>query len=74
MTTDAPRARPAAILGDLAMGPYPDYIDDVLATTAQRRQRPAWTFPERWLPMVDIARQPVFAPRIPWRAISSRSC
>ena len=39
------------ILGDLAMGPYPDYIDDVLATTAQRRQRPAWTFPERWLPM-----------------------
>ena len=58
------------ILGDLAMGPYPDYIDDVLATTAQRRQRPAWTFPERWLPMVDIARQPVLAPRLPWRAIS----
>jgi dipeptidyl aminopeptidase/acylaminoacyl peptidase len=40
-----------AILGDLAIGPYPDYIDDVLATTAQRRQRPSWTFPERWLPM-----------------------
>jgi Tol biopolymer transport system component len=58
------------ILGELAMGPYPDYIDDVLATTAQRRQRPAWTFPERWLPMVDVARQPVLAPRMPWRAIS----
>lgn len=58
------------ILGDLAMGPYPDYIDDVLATTAHRRQRPAWTFPERWLPMVDIARRPVLAPRIPWRSIS----
>jgi Tol biopolymer transport system component len=58
------------ILGDLATGPYPDYIDDVLATTAQRRQRAAWTFPERWLPMVDIARQPVLAPRIPWRSIS----
>ena len=58
------------ILGDLAMGPYPDYIDDVLATTAQRRQRPAWTSLERWLPMVDIARQPVLAPRIPWRSIS----
>jgi hypothetical protein len=40
-----------AILGDLAVAPCPDYIDDVLATTAQRRQRPAWTFPERWLPM-----------------------
>lgn len=58
------------ILGDLATGPYPDYIVDVLATTAQRRQRPAWTFPERWLPMVDIARQPVLAPRFPWRAIA----
>lgn len=57
------------ILGDLAMGPYPDYIDDVLAKTAQRRQRPAWTFPERWLPMVDIARQPVLAPRVPWRTV-----
>ena len=58
------------ILGDLAMGSYPDYIDDVLAMTAQRRQRAAWTFPERWLPMVDIARQPVLAPRLPWRLIS----
>ena len=57
------------ILGELAMGPYPDYIDDVLATTAQRRQRAAWTFPERWLPMFDVARQPVLAPRIPWRQV-----
>ena len=71
MTTDRRLARDLPqILGDLAMGPYPDYIDDVLATTAQRRQRAAWTFPERWLPMVDIARQPVLAPRIPWRSIS----
>ncbi|MDF2736001.1 MAG: biopolymer transporter Tol [Chloroflexota bacterium] len=58
------------ILGELAMGPYPDYIDDVLATTAQRRQRAAWTFPERWLPMFEVARQPVLAPRLPWRSIS----
>ena len=58
------------ILGDLAVGPYPDYIDDVLATTAQRRQRPAWTFPERWLPMADIASRPAFAPRMPWRTIA----
>ena len=57
------------ILGDLAMGPYPDYIDDVLATTAQRRQRAAWTFPERWFPMVDVARQPVLAPGLPWRQL-----
>jgi WD40 repeat protein len=58
------------ILGDLAMGPYPDYIDDVLATTAQRRQRPAWTFPERWLPMVDSARQPILTSRMPLRSIT----
>ena len=58
------------ILGDLARGPYPDYIDDVLTTTAQLRQRPAWTFPERWLPMVEIARQPVLAPRLPWRSVA----
>ena len=41
------------ILGELATRPYPDYIDDVLATTARARQRPASTFPERWLPMND---------------------
>jgi WD40-like Beta Propeller Repeat len=57
------------ILGDLAMGPYPDYIDNVLATTVEVRQRPAWTFPERWIPMVDVVRQPVFVPRLPWRSI-----
>ena len=58
------------ILGDLAMAPYPDYIDDVLAITAQSRQRPAWTFPERWIPMVDIVRQPAFVPRLPWRSLA----
>lgn len=58
------------ILSDLARGPYPDYIDDVLTTTARMRQRPAWMFPERWLPMVDIARQPVLAPRLPWRSVA----
>jgi dipeptidyl aminopeptidase/acylaminoacyl peptidase len=58
------------ILGDLAMGPYPDYIDDVLATTAQRRQRPVWTFPERWLPM-DFVAERVSTPRVPWRALGA---
>jgi len=56
------------ILGDLAMGPYPDYIDDVLATTAQRRQRPAWTFPERWLPM-DIVTSRVPTAAFPLRQL-----
>lgn len=57
-----------SILGDLAMGPYPEYIENVLATTAHRRQRPAWTFPERWLPM-DLTRPSVFGPAIPWRQL-----
>ncbi len=53
------------ILDEIVVGPYPDYIDDVLSTTAHRRQRPGWTFPGRWLPMelttarVPMARLPV---------------
>jgi Tol biopolymer transport system component len=58
------------VLGDLAMGPYPDYIDDVLATTAHRRQRPAWTFPERWLPMDLAAKALPGAARLPWRIVA----
>lgn len=58
------------ILGELAMGPYPEYIDDVLVITAEVRQRPAWTFLERWLPMVDVVRQPVLTPRLQWRSLS----
>ena len=30
------------ILDEIVVGPYPDYIDDVLSTTARRRQRPGW--------------------------------
>ena len=58
-----------SLLDDLYMGPMPTYRDDILQQTARTRQRPAWSFLERWLPMVDIARQPVLAPRLPWRRI-----
>lgn len=59
-----------SIIGEMVAGPYPDYIEHVLAETAQRRQRPVWTFPGRWLPM-DFATEAVRgAPRIPWRTIS----
>ena len=66
LTTELPE-----ILGELAMGPYPEYIDDVLATTAEVRQRSAWTFPERWLPMVDATRRPALVPGFPWRSFST---
>jgi hypothetical protein len=58
------------ILVDLARGPYPEYIDNVLARTARTRQRPAWTFAERWLSMFGIAREPALPRRFPWRAIA----
>jgi hypothetical protein len=56
------------ILDDIAMGPYPDYVDGVLSTTAQRRQRASWTFPGRWLPMeLTTARVPTT--RLPMRQL-----
>ena len=58
------------ILDDLSAGPAPDYFDDVFARTARMRQRPGWTFPERWLPVTDIARTRSFAPAPPWRLIA----
>ena len=58
------------ILDDLAAGPAPEYLDDVFARTGRMRQRPGWTFPERWLPMADIARTRAFAPAPPWRLIA----
>ena len=57
-----------AILDALVAGPYPDYVNDVLATTAQQRQRPAWAFLQRWLPM-NVATQRVFVPGVPWRQV-----
>jgi Tol biopolymer transport system component len=57
-----------SILDEIVMGPYPDYIEDVLSTTARGRQRPGWAFPERWLP-VEIATTRVPTTRLPWRQL-----
>jgi hypothetical protein len=43
-----------AALGDVGGPARPDYLPDIVAQAGRIRQRPAWTFPERWLPM-DIA-------------------
>ena len=59
----------AEALADLAGPRTPDYIDDVIERAVSRRQRPAWTFPERWLPMGVLARRPAFMPALPWRTI-----
>lgn len=57
-----------ALLDDLYVAGMPDYRDDLVRRTAAIRQRPAWTFPERWLPMDVVARRlPI--PAVPWRLI-----
>ena len=57
------------LLDELAQPRVPDYFDDLLGLTTRTRQRPAWVFIQRWLPMLEIARQPV-APQVPWRPIA----
>ena len=50
--------------------PRPDYVDDLLTRTARSRQRSAWRFPERWLPMDLTARAPTITGRqVPLRLI-----
>jgi Tol biopolymer transport system component len=69
MTTPMrPERELSPILADLAMAPYPDYVDDVLGRTGRMRQRPAWTFPGRWLPMDITTYNPPVA-RLPWRQL-----
>lgn len=58
------------ILEEISQPRTPDYFDDLVRLSARTRQRPAWTLPERWLPMVDVARQPALARQVPWRPIA----
>lgn len=57
------------LLAQLAHGSTPDYRDHVVQQTARMRQRPAWTFPERWIPMSTITARLAPLPRLPWRTI-----
>jgi hypothetical protein len=70
VTTDRIERRLPQILADLSLPETPDYLDDLLDRTARTRQRPGWTFLERWLPM-DIAMRPAVHPRLPWRALAA---
>jgi hypothetical protein len=55
------------LLDDLAVARMPDYADVLLARTAATRQRPGWTFPERWIPMSALTRRLAAAPQVPLR-------
>ena len=57
-----------ALLEDLYVNGTPDYRDDLVRQTAVIRQRPGWTFPERWLPMDLATRRMPFA-SVPIRAL-----
>ena len=57
----------SAMFDELAAARTPDYLEAAIERASSRSQRPAWTFPERWLPM-DIATRPVRTPGFP-RAI-----
>jgi dipeptidyl aminopeptidase/acylaminoacyl peptidase len=70
MPSDRFDRRLTATLDEIAQPRTPDYFDDLLGLTARTRQRPAWTLLERWLPMVDTARQPAFVRQVPWRPIA----
>jgi Tol biopolymer transport system component len=58
-----------ALLADLYLAGTPDYRDDLVQQIARVRQRPAWTFPERWLPMDLATKAAPGAPRVPWRIV-----
>ena len=54
---------------DTATPRVPVFTDDILRLTAGMRQRPRWSFPERWLPMsvLTIGRQTLKP--LPWQRI-----
>jgi Tol biopolymer transport system component len=58
-----------ALLADLYVGGLPDYRDDLLRSIAATRQRPAWSFPTRWLPM-DLTMRRVPVVTAFWRPIA----
>ena len=55
------------ILEGISAPRTPDYFDDILGQVSRTRQRPGWSFPERWLPMTALSERVATAPRIPMR-------
>ena len=58
-----------ALLTDLVMPAVPSYRDEIVRQIEASPQRPAWTFPERWIPMDTAMRRLPVAP-INWRLIA----
>ena len=56
------------LLADTYLAGTPDYRDDLVQRIERMPQRPAWTFPERWLP-VELVTQRTPVARMPWRQL-----
>jgi dipeptidyl aminopeptidase/acylaminoacyl peptidase len=56
------------LFDELANARTPDYLEDAIERASTNTQRPAWTFPTRWLPM-EIVTTRVPLARLPWRQI-----
>ena len=48
----------------------PDFRDDLLQRTAATRQRPAWSFPEGWLPMTAVTAGRRTIRTVPWKTVA----
>jgi Tol biopolymer transport system component len=57
-------------LEELAVPRVPSYFDDVIHATARTRQRPGWSFAERWFPVSSITDRLVTTPRAPMRLVA----
>ncbi len=68
-SSDRYERRLPTLLEELSAPRTPDYFDDILGQVGRTRQRPGWTFPERWLPMSAVSERLAAAPRAPVRAI-----
>ena len=55
-----------ALFDQLAEAHTPDYLEAAIERASSRRQRPAWTFAGRWLP-VELTSARVPATRMPMR-------
>ncbi len=62
MRTFSPEHLTAAF-DEIGGSPRPDYLDDIVTQSRRTRQRPAWTFLERWLPMTIALRPAAVVPR-----------
>jgi hypothetical protein len=57
------------VLEELSAPRTPAYFDDILGQVGRTRQRPRWTFIERWLPVTTISERLATTPRMQTRLV-----